>query len=58
MGSDQAHQKITGPSLIGLEQAKTRAIELIDSALEELEVFDMRGQPLAALARYMIERKK
>ncbi|MBW2259819.1 MAG: polyprenyl synthetase family protein [Deltaproteobacteria bacterium] len=58
VGSDQAHQKITGPSLIGLEQAKARARELVDSALEELEVFDMRGQPLAALARYIIERRK
>lgn len=58
VGSDQAHQKITGPSLIGLEQAKTRATALIDSALEELEVFDMRGKPLAALALFMIERKK
>jgi geranylgeranyl diphosphate synthase type II len=44
--------------LIGLEQAKARALELVDSALEELEVFDMRGQPLAALARYIIERRK
>jgi geranylgeranyl diphosphate synthase type II len=58
VGSDQTHQKITGPSLIGLKQAKARAAGLIDFALEELKVFDMRGQPLAALARYMIERKK
>jgi geranylgeranyl diphosphate synthase type II len=58
VGSDQAHQKITGPSLIGLEEAKARAAELINSALEELKVFDNRGQPLAALARYIIERKK
>jgi len=58
VGSDQAHQKMTGPSLIGIEQAKARATALIDSALEKLEVFDMRGQPLAALARYIVERKK
>ncbi|MBW1743697.1 MAG: polyprenyl synthetase family protein, partial [Deltaproteobacteria bacterium] len=58
VGSDQAHQKITGPSLIGLEQARARAVALVDSALEELEVLDMRGQPLAALARYIIERRK
>jgi len=58
VGSDQIHQKITGPSLIGLEQAKARAIALVDSALEELTVFDMRGEPLAALARYIIERTK
>jgi geranylgeranyl diphosphate synthase type II len=58
VGSDQAHQKVTGPSLIGLEQAKARARGLIESALEELEMFGQKGEPLAALARYMIERKK
>jgi hypothetical protein len=31
---------------------------LIDSALEALKMFGVKGEPLAALARYMIERKK
>jgi geranylgeranyl diphosphate synthase type II len=58
VGSDQAHKKITGPSLIGLEEAKVRAAKLIDCALEALTGFGGRGQPLAALARYVVERKK
>jgi geranylgeranyl diphosphate synthase type II len=56
VGSDRAHQKVTGPSLIGLEQAKARASKFIDSALEALKIFGIRGKPLAALARYVVER--
>jgi geranylgeranyl diphosphate synthase type II len=58
VGSDWDHQKATGPSLMGLEQTKARAGELIDSALEELRIFGKKGEPLAALARYILERKK
>lgn len=58
VGSDQALQKATGASLMGLEQAKARAAELIDSALEEIKIFGIKGEPLAALARYVIERER
>ncbi len=58
VGSDQALQKATGPSMIGLEQAKARAGDLIEHALEELKIFGIRGEPLAALGRYVIERNK
>ena len=58
VGSDQAHQKVTGPSMIGLEQAKARASDLIEHALEELNIFGIRGEPLAALGRYVIERNR
>jgi geranylgeranyl diphosphate synthase type II len=58
VGSDRDHQKATGPSLMGLEQTKARAGELIDSALEELRIFGKKGEPLAALACYILERKK
>jgi len=58
VGSDRAHRKATGPSLMGLEQAKARAAELIDSALEQLRIFGKKGEPLAVLARYIIERKR
>jgi geranylgeranyl diphosphate synthase type II len=58
VGSDRVHQKATCPSLMGLEQAKVRAGELIDSALEELRVFGKKGEPLADLARYVLERKR
>jgi geranylgeranyl diphosphate synthase type II len=58
VGSDRDHQKATAPSLMGLEQTKARAGELIDRALEELRTFGKKGEPLAALARYILERKK
>jgi geranylgeranyl diphosphate synthase type II len=58
VGSDRAHQKSTYPSLMGLQQAKARAGELIDRALEELRLFGKKGEPLAAIARYVLERKK
>ena len=58
VGSDQALQKATGASLMGLEQAKALAAELIDSALEEIKIFGTKGEHLAALARYVIEREK
>ena len=58
VGSDQAHQKATCPSLMGLEQAKTRAANLIHSAVEELTIFGNKDEPLGALARYVLERKR
>jgi geranylgeranyl diphosphate synthase type II len=57
VGSDQARQKVTGPSLIGLDQAKARASECVHSALEALKIFGIRGEPLAALARYVVARE-
>jgi len=58
VGSDRDHQKATTPSLMGLEQAKARAGELIDNALEELRIFGKKGEPLAAIARYVVERTR
>ena len=58
VGSDRGHQKATGPSLMGLERAKARAGKLIDSALEQLMIFGKKGEPLAALARYVVERTR
>ncbi len=58
VGSDRAHEKATGPSLMGREQAKARANELIDSALQELSLFGAKGEPLAALARYIVNRRR
>jgi geranylgeranyl diphosphate synthase type II len=58
VGSDQARHKATSPSLMGLQQAKKRAGELVDCALEQLTSFGKRGEPLAALAKYILERKR
>ena len=58
VGSDQVQDKATGPALMGLEQAKARARELISRAVDEMKAFGSLGEPLAALARYVIERQK
>jgi len=58
VGSDEALHKATGPSLMGLEQAKARMGELVEKALEELDGFAERGAPLSAIARYVIERNR
>ncbi len=58
VGSDEIHQKATGPSVLGLEQAKARAGELINIAVEEMMPLGERGEPLVAIARYVIERKR
>ena len=56
-GSDAERQKCTYPSLMGLEQSKEFANQLINSALQALEIFDNRSDALRAIARYIIERK-
>jgi geranylgeranyl diphosphate synthase type II len=58
VGSDAAHQKATRPSLTGLDQAKARAVQLVDKASEALRIFGNKGEPLVALARYVIERNR
>jgi len=57
VGSDEALQKATRPSLTGLDQAKARASQLVDKAAKALRIFGEKGEPLVALARYVIERK-
>ncbi|WP_110642146.1 (2E,6E)-farnesyl diphosphate synthase [Salinicola sp. CPA57] len=55
-GADARREKPTYPALLGVEQAKDRARELLNEALESLEPLGEAGQPLAALARFMIDR--
>ena len=58
VGTDKLRQKSTYPSLLGLEESKTFARKLIDSALQALGSFDQKAEPLRAIARYIIDRKK
>ncbi|GED41336.1 polyprenyl synthetase family protein [Cobetia marina] len=55
-GADAARDKPTYPSLLGLEGARTRAGQLLDEALDALAPLGEAAEPLAVLARYMIER--
>jgi geranylgeranyl diphosphate synthase type II len=57
-GTDQQHDKCTYPSILGLEASKNFAQKLIRNALQALEGFDKKAEPLRALATYIVERKR
>ncbi len=58
VGTDKLRHKSTYPSLLGLEQSKSFAGALIENALQSLESFDQKAEPLRAIARYIVARKK
>jgi geranylgeranyl diphosphate synthase type II len=58
VGSDAARSKTTYPSLLGLAESKVLAQTKIDNALKALSIFDIRAEPLRAIARYIINRKR
>jgi len=57
VGSDQARGKATYPALLGLAEARQRAVELCERAVEALDLFGSAADPLKTLARYIVERK-
>jgi geranylgeranyl diphosphate synthase type II len=56
-GSDQERGKITYPSVFGLSESKHIQKRLVEQAIEFLNKFDHRAEPLRDLARYIIKRK-
>ena len=57
VGTDEARAKTTYPSLLGLKKSKELARQKINNALQALDIFDNRANPLRAIARYIVERK-
>ena len=55
-GADQAHNKPTYVSLLGLEAAQQKAQDLHQQALTALEHFDTSAEPLRQLSEYIISR--
>jgi geranylgeranyl pyrophosphate synthase len=55
-GSDEGLNKATYPGLLGIEQARTRCDELLNSALEKLDDFGEDAAPLRWLARFIVQR--
>ena len=55
-GSDQARNKPTYTSLLGLEGARQKAREVHSEALESLRGFGPNADPLRSIATYIIER--
>ncbi|HQC50251.1 MAG TPA: polyprenyl synthetase family protein [bacterium] len=58
IGSDEDNQKSTYPLVLGMEKSKRRAASLIDEAVSLLAPFGNGAEPLALIARYIIERNK
>ncbi|MCG5536741.1 (2E,6E)-farnesyl diphosphate synthase [Ectothiorhodospira mobilis] len=55
-GSDQARDKATYPALIGLEDSKAQARELVDRALDGIAGLGDEAELLRWIARYIVER--
>lgn len=57
-GTDKLREKSTYPAILGLEPSRRFAKNLVDEALQALEIFDNKAEPLRAMAVYIIERKR
>lgn len=57
-GKDTAAEKVTYPSLFGIDESIKKADDLVDSAAAKLDPFGERAETLKALARFLVERKK
>ncbi|HLP90906.1 MAG TPA: farnesyl diphosphate synthase [Nostocaceae cyanobacterium] len=55
-GKDLAAQKVTYPSLWGIEESRKKAQELIDEACVALEPYGEKAIPLQAIAHFIISR--
>jgi geranylgeranyl diphosphate synthase type II len=53
---DAGHGKLTYPSLLGVDESRRRADDLINRASRAIRQFGARGQRLEALARFILER--
>lgn len=56
-GSDAARNKLTYPSLMGLQAAKDKLTRYVETAVASLSGFDERAMPLMVIARYIRDRK-
>ncbi|MBK7982169.1 MAG: (2E,6E)-farnesyl diphosphate synthase [Candidatus Competibacteraceae bacterium] len=55
-GADRAHDKLTYPSLLGLDGSRDHARALHQDALASLEAFGSEAEPLRWIAHYIVER--
>ena len=58
VGTDQAREKSTYPSILGIEQSKDFSKKLVNNALQALDYFDNKSDPLRAISHYIIARKR
>jgi geranylgeranyl diphosphate synthase type II len=56
-GKDITAAKATYPKLWGLEASQAKAEELVNQAIQELEIYGEKAQPLQAIAEFIVQRK-
>jgi geranylgeranyl diphosphate synthase type II len=56
VAKDCENGKLTFPALLGVEESRRRAAELIDEACDIIEVLGPTAEPLVALARFICSR--
>jgi geranylgeranyl diphosphate synthase type II len=56
-GSDIEKNKMTYPSLIGIDESRERAKELVAEAIKSIRKFPSEADPLREIARYLIKRR-
>ena len=56
-GSDVEKDKLTYPSIVGIENSKVRAVDLAEEAKEKLQLLDKNTDNLCKLADYIVSRK-
>ncbi len=57
-GKDTASEKVTYPSLFGIDASLERADALVNDAFAVLDSFGEQAEPLKEVARFLVERKK
>ncbi len=58
VGTDQTRDKNTYPALMGIKESTAFARKLVNNALQALNYFDNKSDPLRAIAHYIIERER
>lgn len=58
VGTDQTRNKNTYPALMGIKESRAFARKLVNNALQALNYFDNKSDPLRAIAQYIIERER
>ncbi|MDM8539259.1 polyprenyl synthetase family protein [Desulfobacterales bacterium HSG17] len=57
-GTDEFRSKSTYPSIMGIDKSKAFAMQLVENAINALDKFDERSEPLRAISLYILERKR
>ena len=58
VGADAQLNKVTYPSLFGVDETRAKALAAVNTAIDALEDFDQKADHLRELAHYIYYRTK